>query len=174
MSASGDRLQSSTAVFRLLLMNSCCIQTLASAAGPEWKALKTLACFFTCAHWRWRCLSPLFSWVLSAFVSVSMLSSSLPAHPTLAHLFTPSPFVFLFLSLPCSLSFFLSLYLVELNANTEARTDESSTCLLMNVWFVYCRLRKETGSSRRSWNWLSRSCSRPSAWRRPCLRWRPS
>lgn len=36
------------------------------------------------------------------------------------------------------------------------------------------RRRTETGSSRRSWSWRSRSCSRPSARRRLCRRWRRS
>lgn len=56
-------------------------------------------------------------------------------------------------------------------------TAESSTSLLMTVYFwfvVCCRLRTETGNSRRSLNWLSRSCSRPSARQRLCLRWRLS
>lgn len=118
---------------------------------------------------RWRCLSPLFLWVLSVFVSLWMRSSSLPAYPTLSHPLSPSPFPFLCLSWTCSLMSWHSLHLVKLKA------DKYSTCLLkaVCVWFV-CRLRTETGNSKRSWSWLSRSCSRPSAKQRLCPRWKQS
>ena len=82
-------------------------------------------------------------------------------------------------SLTCSLISCLSLHLVELKAKTlrpGCSTDESSACSPMTLcfWFVCYRLKTETGNSRRSWSWLNRSCSKPSARPRLCLRWRPS
>lgn len=164
-------------------MNSCCIHT--DQRSRLWMgSLKDTGFFLYMCSLRWRCLSPLFLWVLSVFVSLWMLSSSLPAQPTLTHPISLSPFVSLSLSLLPSLPDLQSYFLpLSSPCGTQRKTlrpgcstDESSACLPMTVcfWFVCCRLKTETGNSKRSLSWLNRSCSKPSARPRLCLRWRPS
>lgn len=141
--------------------------------------LKDTSLFLYMYSLRWRCLSPLFLWVLSVFVSLWMLSSALPAHPTITHPYPRSPFVSPSF-FPCPTVLFLATVFTLWNWKQTLRPGcspgESSASLLMTVcfWFVCCRLRTETGNSKRSWSWLSRSCSRSFARQRLCLRWKLS
>lgn len=143
-------------------------------------SLKDTGLFLYMYSLRWRRLSLLFSYgfCLSLYRYECSLPHFLPTPP----LPIPSPCLPLSpaLSFPWPTVLFLATLFTLWNRKQTQRpgcsTDESSACLLMTVcfWFVCCRLKTETGNSRRSWSWLSRSCSRPFARQRLCLRWKQS
>lgn len=118
----------------------------------------------------------LMGFVCLCIIMNALFLTSCPPHPY------PSPRpVPLCLSLPPDLQSYISLLSSPCGSENKPRGQdvaqtESSACLLMTVclWFVCCRLRTETGNSKRSWSWPSRSCSRPSARQRLCLRWKQS